>query len=205
MQKLIDGCHRFQRDVYPRRKELFEQLAGGQHPEVLFITCSDSRVDPCLITQTEPGDLFVLRNAGNLVPAYGAADGGEAGTIEYAVAALKVPHIIVCGHSRCGAMDGLLHPEKVQELPAVQSLLKHAEDTGRVLRDQFGHIDEETARLRTAVEQNVLMQLEHLRTHPSVSAALDQGALQLHGWVYQFESGEVFAYDADKRQFLPLG
>jgi len=204
MQKLLDGYQRFQQDVYPQRKQLFEKLAEGQHPQVLFITCADSRVDPCLITQTEPGDLFVIRNAGNIVPAYGTADGGEAGTIEYAVSALNVPDIIVCGHSQCGAMTGLLHPEKVQSLPAVQALLKHAADTGRVLQEKFGDITDEETRLRTAVEQNVLMQIEHLRTHPSVSAAVDRGELHLHGWVYHFETGEVTAYDPDKQQFLPL-
>lgn len=204
MQKLVNGIRKFQKETFHERQTLFEALKSGQQPEALFITCSDSRIDPNLLTQTEPGDLFVLRTAGNIVPPYEAAQDCEAGTIEYAVSVLKIPDVIVCGHSQCGAMAGLLHPEGVASLPAVQALLKHAEDTGRLLQEKYGDLSDEAARLATAVEQNVLMQLEHLKTHPSVSAALERGELNLHGWVYKFETGEVFAYDPDKQQFLPL-
>ena len=127
MQKLIEGTRHFQHTIFDTQKALFEQLSQGQQPLALFITCSDSRIDPNLLTQTQPGELFVIRNAGNIVPTYGAASGGEAGTIEYAVAALKVKDIIVCGHSFCGAMNGLLHPETLGALPAVQDWLRHAE------------------------------------------------------------------------------
>lgn len=204
MQRLIDGVRKFRTEAYPERKTLFEALKEGQHPEAIFITCSDSRVDPNLLTQTQPGDLFVLRTAGNIVPPYGAVEGGEAGTIEYAVAVLKVPDVVICGHSSCGAMAGLLHPEGVRTMPAVQALLRHAEEAGRIIREEYGDLSDEPARLTAAVEQNVLVQLENLKTHPSVSTALDRGELRLHGWVYQFETGEVFAYAPDKQQFLPL-
>src|ERR1044071_9547851 len=127
MQKLVHGIHRFQEGVFRSQKELFEQLSSGQKPAALFITCSDSRIDPNLLTQTEPGDLFILRNASNIVPPYGPYGGGEAATIEYAVSVLGVQDIIVCGHSHCGAMSGLLNPDQVRELPAVRNWLAHAE------------------------------------------------------------------------------
>src|SRR5207248_9653519 len=135
----------------------------------LFITCSDSRVQPNLLTQTEPGDLFVLRNAGNLIPPHGAARGGEAATIEYAVSALGIEDIIVCGHSRCGAVRGLLHPEDLGNLPAMAEWLRHADATGQIVRELYGHLDP-PARWTVAVEENVLVQLEHLRTHPAIAA-----------------------------------
>ena len=123
MKNFIDGFIRFKRDVFPKRKQLFERLAGAQSPEALFITCADSRIVPDLIMQTEPGDLFICRNAGNIVPPYGEVQGGVSATIEYAVAVLNVSHIIVCGHTDCGAMKGILKPETLDELPTVKSWL----------------------------------------------------------------------------------
>ena len=204
MQKLVDGIHQFQESIFGSKQELFERLAGGQQPLALFITCSDSRIDPGLLMQTEPGELFIIRNAGNIVPPYSTSPCGEAGTIEYAVCVLKIRDIVICGHSQCGAMDGLLHPNTIKELPAVRSWLSHAEATGRIINENYGHIQEQEARLTAAVEENVLVQLENLRTHPSVAAALARNELHLHGWVYKFKTGEVFAYDAAGRQFLPL-
>ncbi|MCM2369504.1 carbonic anhydrase [Aporhodopirellula aestuarii] len=204
MQKLVDGIHAFQENYFDSHKVLFERLAQGQQPLALFITCSDSRIDPSLLTQTQPGELFIMRNAGNIVPPYGAALGGEAATIEFAVAALKVKDVIVCGHSHCGAMNGLLHPEMVTELPAVSSWLTHAEATSRIMKENYKHITDEAPRLTATVEENVLVQLENLRTHPSVAAALARGELKLHGWVYKFETGQVFGYNAAKGQYLPV-
>jgi carbonic anhydrase len=204
MQKLVDGIHHFQQCVFSSQKSLFERLVQGQHPLALFIACSDSRIDPSLLTQTDPGELFILRNAGNVVPPYGAVRGGEAATIEYALAALRVRDIIVCGHSHCGAMNGLLHPEQTADLPAVRGWLAHAEATARIIRENYGHIADETARLTATVEENVLVQLENLRTHPTVAAALARGELNLHGWVYKFETGQVFAYDPGQNQYVPL-
>jgi carbonic anhydrase len=204
MQKLVQGIHDFQRTIFSEKQRLFERLAGGQSPQALFITCSDSRIDPSLLTQTEPGDLFILRTAGNIVPPYGTPQVGEAGTIEYAVAVLKVQDIIVCGHSHCGAMSGLIQPQSIMGLPAVQALLNHAESTRRIIAENYGHLPDGEARVTATIEENVLVQLEHLRTHPSVAAALGRNALTLHGWVYKFETGEVFAYDPAEGQFLPI-
>jgi carbonic anhydrase len=203
MQKLIQGIHQFQNENFRPLQGLFEQLSKGQSPDTLFITCSDSRIDPNLLTRSKPGELFILRNAGNIVPPHGAANGGEAATIEFAVAALGVKDIIICGHSHCGAMQGLLQPEKVSSLPAVASWLAHAETTRRVVRDNYGHLDGD--RLATAtVEENVLVQLENLRTLPAVASRLVRGDLHLHGWVYKIETGEVFAYDSIPGQFVPI-
>jgi len=204
MRTLIEGVQKFQKTVVGPRREFFERLAQGQSPQTLFITCSDSRIDPNLLTQTEPGELFVLRNAGNLVPPYDRAVGGEAATIEYAVRALKVRQIIVCGHSHCGAMQGLLHPESLDGLPAVRDWLEHAEETRVALTTRSDSVTSPPDRLAAAVEQNVLVQLNHLTSHPSVRERLDQGDLELVGWVYRIETGEVFAYDDSENQFVPL-
>ena len=204
MQKLVEGIHQFQKNVFSSQQELFERLVRGQKPLALFITCSDSRINPNLLTQTDPGELFILRNAGNIVPPHGAVGGGEAGTIEYAVGVLKVRDIIVCGHSHCGAMSGLLDPRGLEELPAVRSWLSHAESTRRILRENYDHLKDASARVTVAVEENVLVQLENLRTHPSVWSAISRGELSLHGWVYKFETGQVFAYNHESAQFLPL-
>lgn len=204
MQKLVEGIHQFQQHVLSEKRALFANLENGQHPLALFITCSDSRICPNMLTQTEPGELFILRTAGNIVPPYGAVEGGEAATIEYAVSVLKVKDIIVCGHSHCGAMGALLEPESVRELPAVRALLDHAEATRRIIAENYGHLAEGRPRLMATIEENVLVQLEHVRTHPSVAAALSRRQLQLHGWVYKFETGEVFAYHPAEQQFQAI-
>ncbi len=204
MRKLIDGIQRFQQDVVPTEKQLFEELANGQHPVALFITCSDSRVDPNLVTQTKPGEIFVLRTAGNIVPPYDALHSGEAATIEYAVKVLKVPDIIVCGHSHCGAVAGLLKPASIETLPAVRDVLKYADKTALVMREEFGDVTEPAERLTVGVQQNVLNQIENLRTHPSVAEALDAKALEIHGWVYAFESGVVTTYDPSSKRFVDV-
>ncbi|HEY9869283.1 MAG TPA: carbonic anhydrase [Candidatus Obscuribacterales bacterium] len=203
MQKLIRGLHHFESEVFPAQKELFERLSHGQNPEALFITCSDSRINPNLITQTNPGDLFILRNAGNIIPPYGAANGGEGATIEYAVAALGVKDIIICGHSLCGAMKGLLHPEDLRNMPAVAAWLSHAEATRRIVQQNYQELDEDRL-LNVTIQENVLVQLENLKTHPSVAARLKSGELNLHGWVYKLQTGEVFGYRPDEEQFLPV-
>ena len=203
MEKLVRGLHAFQQEYFSDQRDLFERLAKGQSPETLFITCSDSRINPNLLTQTEPGELFIIRNAGNLMPAYGATNGGEGATLEYAVAALGVKDIIVCGHSHCGAMKGLLAPESVAELPAVASWLNQAETTRRIMKENYASLEGDKL-LTATVEENVLVQLENLRTHPSVAAKLAKGQLRLHGWVYKIETGQVFQYDPKEGQFERL-
>ena len=202
MDEIIAGVRTFQRDVYPQNWELFERLGAGQSPDALMITCSDSRVDLPLLTQARPGQLFELRNAGNLVPRYGGAVGGVTATIEFAVVALGVPNIIICGHSGCGAIAGLLDPAQLRGMPRVAEWLKHA----AVVRDSMeaaGQLDAPDA-LQRAVEANVIVQLDHLRSHPSVADRLNAGRIKLHGWVYAIATGEVTSYDADRREFVPL-
>ncbi|MCE9530921.1 MAG: carbonic anhydrase [Planctomycetes bacterium] len=203
MQKLVEGIHRFQSDYFPANSELFHRLAGGQNPQALFISCSDSRVIPDLITQANPGDLFVLRNAGNLIPPHGAANqGGEAATIEYAINALNIRDIIVCGHTGCGAMKALLQPESLNKLPRVKQWLDHAEATREIILSQYEKLQLSPEALwKATVEENVLVQLESLRTHPCVAAGLAGGNLKLHGWVYKIETGEVFTYRPERGQF----
>jgi carbonic anhydrase len=202
VQKLIQGLHRFQAEVFRSERDLFARLSKGQAPEALFITCSDSRVNPNLITQTQPGDLFILRNAGNIIPPYTMGT-SEAATIEFAVAALGVKDIIVCGHTLCGAMRALLDPALAENAPAMKAWLSYAESTRRVMTENYPHL-EGTARLTTAVEENVLSQIESLRTHPCVRSRLARKELSIHGWVYQIETGAVFQYDVEREQFLPL-
>ena len=203
MQKLVQGVHHFQSNIFSSQRELFERLANGQTPDALFITCSDSRINPNLITNTEPGDLFIIRNAGNIVPPHGAANGGEGAAIEFAVVGLGVKDIIVCGHSLCGAMKGLLDPDSLGRLPLMSAWLKHAEATRWVVREKYEGLDTD-AKLSVTIQENVLRQLENLRTHPAVAAGLSAGTLKLHAWVYKIETGDVFAYDPEIEQFAPI-
>lgn len=203
MQKLVQGIHQFQAEIFGAKRALFEHLAHGQNPQALFITCSDSRINPNLITQTEPGDLFILRNAGNIIPPYGASNGGEGATIEYAVSVLKVKDIVVCGHSLCGAMSGLLDISSLNNVPAVKQWLGHAEATRRIMTEEYTHLSG-AARLGATIQVNVLVQLENLRTHPSVAAGLKRADLKLHGWVYKIETGQVFTFDPQLADFVPI-
>lgn len=202
MQKLIEGLHEFQRNIFRPQREFFENLAHGQTPETLFITCSDSRINPNLLTQTNPGELFIVRNAGNIIPSYEHM-GGEAATIEYAVSVLEVRDVIICGHSHCGAMQALLDPPRPHTLPAVTQWLKHASTTREIVKSNYEHLSRE-ARVSVATQENVLVQLENLRSHPAVAEAIANRELRLHGWVYKIETGDVFTYDPAARQFLPL-
>lgn len=204
MQELIKGLREFQSTDFVAKRDLFEKLSHGQHPRVLFITCSDSRIDPNLITQSDVGELFVIRNAGNIVPPFGATNGGEGATIEYAINALGIQHVIICGHSHCGAMKGLLKLETLEhEMPLVYNWLKYCEATRRLIQDAYGDREGE-ALLEVTTAENVLTQIENLRTYPIVHSKLHQGKLAIHGWIYEIETGEVLAYDGDTHSFLPL-
>ena len=205
MLKLVQGIHQFQDNLFSSQRELFERLAKGQTPDALFITCSDSRISPNLITQTEPGELFILRNAGNIVPPHGLAVGGEEATIEFAIVGLGIRDIIVCGHSHCGAVNALLAPDGIRDsMPTLCSWLNHAETARRIIQEKYSDLSHEK-RLNVAIQENVLVQLENLRTLPAVAAALARNALNLHGWVYKFETGQVFGYDPEHGQFLDVG
>lgn len=203
MRNLIHGIHRFQNEDFRQLHDLFQELVHGQKPETLFITCSDSRIDPNRLTHSLPGDLFILRNAGNIVPPHSTYATGEAATIEFAVTGLGVKDIIVCGHSHCGAIKALLNPEIVAEMPAMQAWLAHSEATRRIMRENYRDLEPDELML-AAIEENVLVQIEHLQTLPAVAARRARGAIHLHAWVYQFETGQVFAYDPRQEQFVPL-
>ncbi|SIT47356.1 carbonic anhydrase [Paraburkholderia piptadeniae] len=202
MQEIIDGFLKFQRDVFPARKDLFRKLATSQTPRTLFISCSDSRMVPELVTQREPGDLFVIRNAGNIVPSFGPEPGGVSATVEYAVAALGVTDVVVCGHSDCGAMTAIATCKCLDHMPAVSNWLRYA-DSAKLVNDARAHATERE-RVDSMVRENVIAQLNNLKTHPSVALALAQGRLKLHGWVYDIESGSIDALDSATRQFVSL-
>jgi carbonic anhydrase len=204
MKRLIEGHARFRREEFPKRRKMFEKLASGQTPQALFITCADSRVVPEFITQSEPGDLFVSRNPGNIVPPYGQINGGVSAAIEYAVLALDVRNIIVCGHTDCGAMKGVLSPECLGSMPTVQSWLRHAEVARHVVEENYRPQDTAAA-LQALIEENVVAQLDHLRTHPAIAARLASGQLELHGWIYRIATGEITAFDRQSGRFAAIG
>ena len=202
IKRIIAGLNEFHDNYFATHREMFEQLSQGQTPGVMFITCSDSRIDPCLITQTKPGELFVVRNIGNIIPAYGSIMNSESAGIEYAIQALDIKDIIVCGHSHCGAMKGLLQIGNLsQQMPLVYDWLKHyAEPTRRLIMDNYQNCSGEQL-LKIAIEQNVLTQLKNLETYPIVSSRIHSGDLTIHAWVYEIEAGEVFIYEPDSQQF----
>ena len=202
MEHVISGVAKFQKEVYPTKKARFSELAEGQSPEVLFITCSDSRIDPNLVTQTEPGELFICRNAGNVVPPHSNHSGGMTASIEFAVAALGVSHIVICGHTDCGAMKGAIAPEKLETLPHVKEWLGHCRSATEVVRDRHGELSQD--HLDEVICENVVQQLQHLRTHPAVASGLANGRVMLHGWVYNIGSGEVLYFDEASRAFKPM-
>jgi carbonic anhydrase len=192
LAELKAGVRRFRAKVYPEQEEIYRRAASEpQRPHALFVTCADSRIDPELITQSGPGDLFVTRNIGNLVPAYGEMLGGVSAVIEYAVTALKVQHVVVCGHSDCGAMKGLLHPKAVETMPTVQRWLRNADAALSVARSLAAPDETPSELMRRLTEENVLLQLQHLRTHPSVAGAMAREELTVSGWVYDIGRGEV--------------
>ncbi len=200
--RIIEGYRHFSEAVYPEHRELFDQLKNQQDPKVLFITCADSRIDPSLITHSEPGDLFISRNIGNIVPAFGEMLGGVTAVVEYAVVALHVRDIIVCGHSDCGAMKALadLEAEPLRSMPTVRNWLRNAQAALGVVKATRGDLTGDDL-TRELVAENVLLQLQHLRTHPAVAAGLAAGTVRLHGWIYNIGNGRVQAYNQTEGQF----
>jgi carbonic anhydrase len=203
MQKLFEGHKRFHSEVFPEKRDHFHLLAEMQAPRYLFITCSDSRIVPDLILQTEPGDLFISRGIGNVVPVSNADEDGIAATIEYAVEALKVKHVILCGHSDCGALKAALNPEGLEKLPKASRWLHHIEEAfshRQPLRPEEG----DQAELCSLIRGNVIAQLLNLLVQPSVAQAVFHGKLAVHGWYYDILTGNIEEYDEQRRQFLPL-
>ena len=216
LETLKEGVRRFRAEVYPQQAEIFARAASQpQRPHTLFITCADSRVDPNAITSSGPGEVFVTRNIGNMVPAYGEMLGGVSAVIEFAVSSLRVQHVVVCGHSEFGAMKALLEPESVVSMPTVINWLTNAHAAlavaetlhGRVPHIKSGHSgDSETVAghaslLDLLTEQNVFLQLQHLKTHPSVARALAVQELTLSGWVYDIGTGQVRIAEDGERSF----
>lgn len=200
--KLMKGIRHF-KNTFTQHRTLFDSLAQGQNPEILFITCSDSRIIPSLITHADPGDLFTIRNAGNIVPPYPVAS-GEAATIEYALKILDIKEIIVCGHSKCGAMGGLL-TQKLDETPAVSSWLIHAQRSLENIQKKRSVMPENAAhKLTELIKENILVQIENLKTHPIVAERLQLKKLTIHGWFYELESGEIHIYDHNSQDFIPF-
>lgn len=202
MEHVISGVAKFQREIFPKNKEIFKKLATGQNPDVLFITCADSRIDPNMLTQTGPGELFICRNAGNVVPPHSNQTGGMTASIEFAVGALGISDIVICGHTDCGAMKGALEPEALNDLPHVKEWLGHCRGATEVVKYKHGsvgceHLDEVT-------KENVLLQIQHLKTHPAVAGPLACKQVKIHGWVYNIETGEILCYDEASESFKPM-
>ena len=202
MEKLLAGLKKFQTEVYPQHQKKFEALAQSQDPDVLFITCSDSRIDPNLITQSEPGELFICRNAGNIIPPHSHETGGMTASIEYAVSVLKVRHIIICGHSSCGAMKAAMRPLSVKRLPHVKVWLDHCRAAKEAVQQQYDHLGDE--HLDEVTKQNIILQMNHLKTHPAVFSKLHTHDIQVHGWMYDIKTGNVEIYDEKQTRFITV-
>jgi len=203
MSRFALGVIKFQREVFPEKQELFERLSAGQSPEALFITCSDSRIETAMITQTDPGELFICRNAGNIVPPHTNQTGGMTASIEFAIGALQVPHIVICGHTECGAMKGAMNRAGLTNLPHVREWLGYSQGAVDIVEAIGGHLDPD-AKMRMLLEQNVMLQLQHLKTHPTVAVALAQKTLRLHGWIYDSKTGSVCAFDETTDGWVPV-
>ncbi|OYX32510.1 MAG: carbonic anhydrase [Caulobacterales bacterium 32-69-10] len=203
MPKFAAGVVKFQQEVFPQQAALFEKLAHGQTPEALFITCSDSRIETGMLTQSLPGDLFVVRNAGNIVPPHFHGAGATTSAIEFACVALNVPHIVVCGHTQCGAMKGAMNLDGLDTLPHVRDWLSYSKAAVDITNELGKDLNDHDRNLML-LEQNVILQLQHLRTHPAVAVRLARGDLRLHGWVYDIADGEVYAYNEETGGFEPV-
>jgi len=199
--KILAGIRRFQ-ETFQENRELFERLAlQGQSPEVLIISCSDSRAPAELITQIEPGDLFVLRNVANIVPPYGTGEMGVGAAVEYAVLHLHVQHIVVIGHTDCGGIQALDKPPDWSREPHLARWIEHARPA-RTKVEASG-LPQEQWPLAT-LRENVILQLEHLRSYDPVREGERAGTLALHGWVYHLETGKFEQYDVQRGDWAPL-
>jgi carbonic anhydrase len=205
LTELRAGIRKFRTEVYPKNKATYlKAVSEPQRPHALFITCADSRLDPELITQSGTGDIFVTRNIGNLVPAYGEMMGGVSAVVEYAVTGLKVQHVVICGHSDCGAMKALVRPESLTEMPAVRNWMNNAAAAMSVAKSMANKDERPSEFVKRLTEENVLLQLQHLRTHPSVAGAMARGELTISGWVYDIGKGEVRISEDGGRLFQPV-
>lgn len=209
MKKLIRGIADFRQRVRPAYKDIFAQLALGQRPDCLFIACADSRVVPNMVASTDPGDLFVMRNVGNLVPPRGPdgaslGDDSEWASIEFAVQSLGVSEIVVCGHSHCGAMDALARGRDKVGAPHLRSWLRHAEPAlARLADEDESHAHRPGGHSLDRLSQlNVLVQLEHIATYDAVRERVAAGRLRLHAWWFDVAQADVYAYEAARDAFV---
>jgi carbonic anhydrase len=208
LEQLKNGVRRFRSETYAANPELFAAAAAEpQRPHTLFITCADSRIDPNALTSTGPGEVFVTRNIGNMIPAYGEMLGGVSAVIEFAVTALGVRHAVLCGHTDCGAMTALLDPASTEKMPSVRNWLKNAQTALAVastLHENEIEAHHERPLIDVLTEQNVLLQIQHLKTHPSVATAITLGNLTISGWIYDIASGNVRISENNALTFTPL-
>jgi carbonic anhydrase len=203
LARIAQGVAKFQSEIFPAQREMFERLRRRQDPLALFVTCADARVVPNLFTQTEPGEIFIERNPGNMVPPYVEFVGGVTAGVEYAMVALKVPVIVVCGHTDCGVMKALLHPEQVEGMPGVEKWMSHASEARQRVLREFGNASEDE-RMRRMTECNVLCQIANLKTHPSVWTRLLNGEVEIRGWVYDIGDGSIWEALSENGRFEML-
>lgn len=200
MKKLISGLHKFQTEVFPIQKDFFQKLVEGQEPEILFITCSDSRINPTLVTSTDPGDLFIVRNAGNIIPPYHIRS-SEAATIEFAINQLKVEHLIICGHFHCGALDAAKNLNPLKKQTQLHAWIReNVSPTLSLVHKNYQDLDA-TSLDSILLQEHVLQQIENVKTHPAVNQAINHGSLTLHAWIYRFEEGNIYSFNLQDGQF----
>ena len=202
MKKIVMGYKNFHSNLFNKRKSFFSKLSTGQSPEVLFITCSDSRVDPNLLTSSEPGDLFVIRNAGNIIPPHKNTSCGFAASVEFAINAIGIKHVIICGHSDCGAMKGALDELKVKNLPDVQKWLNYTKPGVGYSKAKSSSISLND--ITEFTQRNVLVQIQNLKTHPCVIEKLQTGSVDIHGWVYDIGQGYIKVFAEASKLFVPI-
>lgn len=204
LARITQGVRKFQSEVFPSQREMFERLSGRQDPLALFVTCADARVVPNLFTQTDPGEIFIERNPGNMVPPYVEFVGGVTAGVEYAMLALKIPVIVVCGHTDCGVMKALLHPENADGMPGVRRWMSHGLTACERMLQKYKHAGEE-AQLKHLTEYNVLEQIDNLKTHPSVQTRLRNREIEIRGWVYDIGDGSIREANPESGEFQLLG
>jgi carbonic anhydrase len=209
LEHLKDGIRKFRAEIYPPQADRYKRvMSEPQRPHALIITCADSRIHPDTLTQAQPGDIFTTRNIGNMVPQYGEMLGGVSAVLEFAVMAMQVEHIVVCGHSECGAMKALVEPETAESMPTVKAWLTNAHaalvEAKMIQAERRERGEDEGDLLRIVTEQNVLLQMRHVRTHPSVRKALETGSLTISGWVYDIAEGTVRITEDGEGNFEPV-
>lgn len=204
MKKLIQGIVDFRAGLTQESRDLFAQLALGQKPDALFIACSDSRVVPNLFASKNPGDLFVLRNIGNLVPSADAPskeDNSAIAVLEFALFRLQVANIIVCGHSECGAMQTITYGDDIHSCPHLACWLQHGEEALKKVRNGFV-LDASLSEHNQVSQVNVLQQMEHIASYPFVRERLKQKQVRIHGWWFDIARADVYCYEQDQNQFV---